>query len=303
MVTHLDVYPTICELAGIEPPDWLEGTSLMPLVRGERAAIHDEIFTEMTYHAAYQPQRAIRTERWKYIRRFDDDPHPVLANCDDSASKDLLVEHGWAPAAASPRSSTTSSSIRTRGATSPREPENAAVLAELRRRLEAGWTSAGDPLLEGPVAPPPGAEINDPNQISPAEPTTHRRRSERIPRPRHPGDAEPLARARVGGLGVERAVLEGAQPAVERPQLPHPRHLSRAELALEEAVDEEEAQEDPVADGEDAPVRLGEQLALQPLDPLEDGRERLAAGRRERRGRRGARPSMPTSGAGAAPRP
>ena len=69
---------------------------MMPLVRGERAQIHDEIFTEMTYHAAYQPQRAIRTERWKYIRRFEDDPRPVLANCDDSASKDLLVEHGWA---------------------------------------------------------------------------------------------------------------------------------------------------------------------------------------------------------------
>ena len=74
LVSHLDVYPTICELAGIEPPAWLEGTSLMPLVRGERAQIHDEIFTEMTYHAAYQPQRAIRTERWKYIRRFERRP-------------------------------------------------------------------------------------------------------------------------------------------------------------------------------------------------------------------------------------
>ena len=96
LVSHLDVYPTICELAGVEEPSWLEGTSLMPLVRGERVQVHDEIFTEMTYHAAYQPQRAIRTERWKYIRRFDDEPRPVLANCDDSASKDLLVEHGWA---------------------------------------------------------------------------------------------------------------------------------------------------------------------------------------------------------------
>ena len=58
-------------------------------------SLHDEIFTEMTFHAAYQPQRAVRTKRWKYIRQFHDYPHPVLANCDDSATKDILVEHGW----------------------------------------------------------------------------------------------------------------------------------------------------------------------------------------------------------------
>jgi hypothetical protein len=29
----------------------------------------------------------------------------------------------------------------------------------------------GDPLLHGPVQPPPGAEINTPDQRSPSEPT------------------------------------------------------------------------------------------------------------------------------------
>jgi hypothetical protein len=28
----------------------------------------------------------------------------------------------------------------------------------------------GDPLLDGPVAPPPGAELNDPDQLSASEP-------------------------------------------------------------------------------------------------------------------------------------
>ena len=176
LVSHLDVYPTICELAGIEEPAWLEGTSLMPLVRGERAQVHDEIFTEMTYHAAYQPQRAIRTERWKYIRRFDDEPRPVLANCDDSASKDLLVEHGWARRTLRPRGALRPRlRSRTRAATWRPSRRTRPVLAELRRRLEAWMAERGDPLLDGPVPPPPGAEINDPDQISPAQPTRGRR--------------------------------------------------------------------------------------------------------------------------------
>jgi N-sulfoglucosamine sulfohydrolase len=94
-VSHLDVYPTLCELAGVEAPEWLQGDSLMPLVEGEVDRLHEAIFAETTYHAAYQPHRAARTERLKYIRRFDDYEHPVLANCDDSESKDLLVAAGW----------------------------------------------------------------------------------------------------------------------------------------------------------------------------------------------------------------
>ena len=96
MVSHLDIYPTLCDIAGAERPDFLQGTSLLPLVTDQTDRIHDEIFTEVTFHAAYEPTRAIRTERWKYIRRFDDNRHPVLSNADDSASKEILVEAGWA---------------------------------------------------------------------------------------------------------------------------------------------------------------------------------------------------------------
>ena len=94
MVSHLDIYPTLCEIAGAEKPDFLQGSSLLPLVRDETDRIHDQIFSEVTFHAAYEPTRAVRTERWKYIRRFDEGRHPVLANCDDSASKETLVAFG-----------------------------------------------------------------------------------------------------------------------------------------------------------------------------------------------------------------
>ena len=34
MVSHIDVFPTICDMLGLEKPDWLQGTSLLPLMQG-----------------------------------------------------------------------------------------------------------------------------------------------------------------------------------------------------------------------------------------------------------------------------
>src|SRR4051795_13551771 len=97
LVSQLDLYPTICELAGLEQPDWVRGASLLPLVRKEATEINEAVFAEITFHAAYEPQRAVRTRRFRYIRRFDDDhPWTVLPNVDDSPSKDLLLSHGLA---------------------------------------------------------------------------------------------------------------------------------------------------------------------------------------------------------------
>src|SRR5216683_2929739 len=69
MVSHIDLFPTICDLVSIEHPSWLQGKSLLPLVRSEAEQVNKEIYAEATYHAVYEPQRAIRTQRWKYIRR------------------------------------------------------------------------------------------------------------------------------------------------------------------------------------------------------------------------------------------
>ncbi|MCX6632147.1 MAG: sulfatase, partial [Candidatus Solibacter sp.] len=66
LISHLDIYPTLCNLAGVAHPAWLEGKSMLPIIRGEANEINDEVFAEVTYHAAYEPKRAVRTGRWKY---------------------------------------------------------------------------------------------------------------------------------------------------------------------------------------------------------------------------------------------
>ena len=166
MVTHLDVYPTICDLAGIEDPPWLQGTSLLPLVREDTDQLHEEIFAEMTFHAAYEPVRAVRTERWKYIRRFDDYGHPVLPNCDDSASKDLLVEHGWAEQLVAEEQLHDLIFDPTEARNLAGDPAHTEVLAALRGRLHEWMVQTDDPLVHGPVEPPRGAQVNEPDQRS-----------------------------------------------------------------------------------------------------------------------------------------
>ncbi len=172
IVSHLDIYPTLCELAGAEKPGFLQGASLLPLVHDEVERIHDEVFTEVTFHAAYEPTRAVRTERWKYIRRFDDNPHTVLANCDDSASKETLVRAGWAEQLIAQEQLYDLVLDPNEVRNLAEDPAHADVVGDLRARLTAWMEDTEDPLLEGPVPVPEGAVINDPAQASPNDPLT-----------------------------------------------------------------------------------------------------------------------------------
>lgn len=172
MVTHLDLFPTICDIAGIDKPDFLEGRSLMPLVCGEAGVLHEQIFSEVTYHAAYEPQRAVRTDRWKYIRRFDGRDRPVLANVDDSLSKDLLIAMGWDREPVAPEQLFDLALDPSEARNLAGDPAHAEVLAGMRERLDTWMEETDDPIRLGPVPPPPGARINDPDQVSPEEPLT-----------------------------------------------------------------------------------------------------------------------------------
>jgi len=95
LVSQIDIYPTICDLTGAEKSERLQGKSILPLVNGSKEKTNDEIFSEVTFHACYEPMRCIRTDRWKYIRRFHPRPQPFLPNCDDGLSKSEWLDAGW----------------------------------------------------------------------------------------------------------------------------------------------------------------------------------------------------------------
>jgi len=58
----LDVFPTVCDVTGITPPNGLEGQSLRPLWEGTKTKLRDSVFLPYI-----QIQRAVRDERWKLI--------------------------------------------------------------------------------------------------------------------------------------------------------------------------------------------------------------------------------------------
>jgi N-sulfoglucosamine sulfohydrolase len=113
----------------------------------------------------------VRTQRYKYIRRYGDRATPVLANTDDGPSKDLLLDLGWADQRIPLEQLYDLAFDPNEAANLADDPAHADVRRDLGERLDRWMRETADPLLDGPIAPPPGARINLPDQRSPSEPT------------------------------------------------------------------------------------------------------------------------------------
>jgi arylsulfatase A-like enzyme len=169
LVSHVDIFPTICDILQIAKPAWLEGISMLPILKNEGAEINEEVFAEVNYHAAYEPKRAVRTSRWKYIRRYGDRKTPVLPNCDDGLSKTVWLQHDWQGEQLPTESLYDLIFDPTEHHNLVSDPAAQSALADMRGRLDRWMKRTDDPLLRGPVPAPHGAQINDAAGISPKE--------------------------------------------------------------------------------------------------------------------------------------
>ncbi len=59
LVAAIDIYPTICELAGVTPPDNIEGHSIVPILENPKATCRDEV---VSY---WHNQISIKTPRYR----------------------------------------------------------------------------------------------------------------------------------------------------------------------------------------------------------------------------------------------
>ena len=95
LVSHVDVFPTLCDLLGLTKPDYLEGVSMVPLLTGETDTVREHIFAEINFHTSYEPARCVRTGRYKYIRYYDTSYLKInRSNIDESLTKDYFMDHG-----------------------------------------------------------------------------------------------------------------------------------------------------------------------------------------------------------------
>jgi len=156
LLSATDLMPTLLEIVGVKNPKGVDGRSFTALLTGGRYVPRREIFAEQTWHDAYAPLRAIRTDRYKLIRRFAAMPANLLPKdfykcCHASEKLRQLLANTLLPdweaydLAADP--------LETRNLAS-NNPEAQAELAQLVARLKEWMQESGDPLLNGPVACP-----------------------------------------------------------------------------------------------------------------------------------------------------
>lgn len=167
LASHVDIFPTLCDLLDIERPEWLQGCSLMPMVRGETRSVREEVHGEVTYHGVFEPQRCIRTERWKYIRRFDDvlPPHSAeggawprtspferpLPNTGPGVSRNQMIEYGAGDRLPPQEELFDLVMDPTERVNLADDPACARVLTNMRARLERWMRESADPLANGEV--------------------------------------------------------------------------------------------------------------------------------------------------------
>ena len=166
LVSHVDCYPTLCAAAGLPIPSHSVGHDLQPLFRDPAAPIRDYVFSEVSYHAAYEPMRMIRDQRHLLIRRYPGAQRRVLANCDRSPTRSLLQEQGWAQDALP-------EAMLIDALRDPSEMvDQRTVDHDNHQRLSAAldaWQEAtDDPLRSGAISAPDGVKLTPPDAEDPA---------------------------------------------------------------------------------------------------------------------------------------
>ncbi|MBT7304761.1 MAG: DUF4976 domain-containing protein, partial [Victivallales bacterium] len=105
LISQLDLFPTLCELTGVEGPAGLWGQSLRPLLADADGDAHPYVVSE--WHTEWgftiSPGRMVRTARYKYTRYLEGegeelfdllaDPGETRTLIHDPAHQNALAEH------------------------------------------------------------------------------------------------------------------------------------------------------------------------------------------------------------------
>ncbi|MHA1372029.1 MAG: sulfatase/phosphatase domain-containing protein [Promethearchaeota archaeon] len=168
LLSSIDFAPTVCELCGIEPLPSFRGCSYAKLLTSSelevRTQLNKFIFTELTYHDVYNPMRAIRSERYKYIRNFESEKVPLV----ESIPVDIRHNPSWQEWVVHGRNTHRLAEEFYDLIEDPLEEHNFVnelsdhpELRELKKTLHKFLSETGDLILDGPYPVPDGARIDN----------------------------------------------------------------------------------------------------------------------------------------------
>jgi iduronate 2-sulfatase len=126
----VDLFPTLCDLAGIDIPDYMEGTSLKPLLKDPEQELKSAVFSQYVRRPKNSPDKkrymgySMVTKRYHYVEWYHWDNATKTAG--DLAAVELYDNR-----------------------TDPEEniniadlPENTEIVRKLSQQLKAGWKAA-----------------------------------------------------------------------------------------------------------------------------------------------------------------
>ena len=120
LTEFVDIYPTLCEMAGLDLPKHLEGTSVAPLLNNPELPWKTAAFSQ--YPRWNAMGNAMRTERYRYIEWVDPKTKEIKAR--------ELYDHQVDP----------SENNNIAG-----ESENAKIVKKLHKQMKTGWKGALPP--------------------------------------------------------------------------------------------------------------------------------------------------------------
>ncbi len=152
MLSNVDLFPTVLQVAGAAVPDGIQGRSFLPLLRVGGYQPREWIFAGKNTTAT-DAKRCVRTAKYKYIRNYD--PGPALMLSTDLeisfTRRDMGNDH------VAPRPEVELYDLEV----DPPErrnlagrPEFADAEKDLAYRLRAVQEETRDPILKGPIPRP-----------------------------------------------------------------------------------------------------------------------------------------------------
>jgi arylsulfatase len=76
LASHMDLGPTLLELAGLEPPEWMEAESLLPALQGSPWSGREQVFSEHARDSVLsgtELMTMVRDQRYKLVEFLDTD--------------------------------------------------------------------------------------------------------------------------------------------------------------------------------------------------------------------------------------